>query len=222
MPPGSPLDAPLDLARIRIEYARETLDETKVDRDPVRQFEAWMREAIAAQVPEPTAMTLATADARGRPSARIVLLKGVDATGFVFFTNYGSRKGRELAENPRAALILYWNELRRQVRVTGAVERVSDEESDAYFATRPYGSRIAATASRQSSVISNRSVLEDEYERLDREYGGGDVPRPAYWGGYRVVPSTIEFWRGRENRLHDRVRYTRQLAGSWTTERLAP
>ena len=190
--------------------------------DPLAEARRWFEEAERAGLAQPDAIALATATAEGEPSARMVLLKGIDDRGFVFFTNYGSRKGRELAENPRAALILYWNELRRQVRVTGAVERVSDEESDAYFATRPYGSRIAATASRQSSVISNRSVLEDEYERLDREYGGGDVPRPAYWGGYRVVPSTIEFWHGRENRLHDRVRYTRQLAGSWTTERLAP
>jgi len=190
--------------------------------DPLAEARRWFEEAERAAIPQPDAMTLATADARGEPSARMVLLKGIDDRGFVFFTNHGSRKGRELAENPRAALILYWEELRRQLRVTGDVERVSDEESDAYFATRPYGSRIAATASRQSSPIHSRAALEAEYERLDREYAGGEVPRPSYWGGYRVVPGTIEFWRGRENRLHDRVRYTRQPDGSWETERLAP
>jgi len=190
--------------------------------DPLAEARRWFEEAGRAGAPQPDAMALATASAEGEPSARMVLLKGIDDRGFAFFTNYGSRKGRELTENPRAALILYWNELRRQIRVTGPVERVSDEESDAYFATRPYGSRIAATASRQSSVLPSRSVLEEEYERLDHAYAGGDVPRPAYWGGYRVVPATIEFWLGRENRLHDRVLYTRRSDGSWTVERLAP
>jgi len=182
----------------------------------------WVEEAERAGVAQPDAMTLATASADGDPSARMVLLKGIDDRGFVFFTNHGSRKGRDLAENPRAALILYWDSLRRQLRATGTVERVSDEESDAYFATRPYGSRIAATVSRQSSPIPNRDALEQEYERLDRQHAGGDVPRPEYWGGYRVVPATVEFWRGRDNRLHDRVRYTRQPDGSWSIERLAP
>lgn len=190
--------------------------------DPLAEARRWFEDAVRAGVPQPDAMALATADAEGEPSARMVLLKGIDDRGFVFFTNHGSRKGRDLSENPRAALVLYWNDLRRQVRVTGAVERVSDEESDAYFATRPYGSRIAATVSRQSSVIPSRAALEEEYERLDREHAGGDVPRPGYWGGYRVVPATIEFWRGRENRLHDRMRYSRLGDGSWAIERLSP
>jgi len=182
----------------------------------------WVEEAERAGVVQPDAMTLATASAGGEPSARMVLLKGIDDRGFVFYTNHGSRKGRDLAENPRAALILYWNDLRRQLRVTGTVERVSDAESDAYFATRPYGSRIAATVSRQSSPIPSRAALEREYEQLGSEHAGGDVPRPEYWGGYRVVPATVEFWRGRENRLHDRLRYTRKADGSWSVERLAP
>lgn len=190
--------------------------------DPLAEARRWFDEAGRTGVPQPDAMTLATASADGEPSARMVLLKGIDDSGFVFFTNYESRKGRDLSENPRAALVLYWNELRRQIRVTGSVERVSDRESDAYFATRPYGSRLAATASPQSRPIESRAILESAYERLDREHAGGDVPRPAYWGGYRVVPATIEFWRGRENRLHDRIRYTRLPDGSWATERLAP
>jgi pyridoxamine 5'-phosphate oxidase len=220
MPPGSPLDAPLDLARIRIEYARETLDETKVDRDPVRQFEAWMREAIAAQVPEPTAMTLATADARGRPSARIVLLKGVDATGFVFFTNYASRKGHELEVNPWAALAFMWKELERQVRIEGRVEKVGVEESRAYYASRPLGSRIGAWASPQSQVLESRAWLERRWAELARQHG--EAPDcPPHWGGYRVVPTHFEFWQGRQSRLHDRVIYTRNPEG-WTIQRLAP
>jgi len=190
--------------------------------DPLEEARRWFEEAELAGLPQPDAMALATASADGEPSARMVLLKGIDDVGFLFFTNHESRKGRDLAENPRAALVLYWTELRRQVRVTGAVERVSGEESDAYFATRPYGSRVAATASAQSSPIESRTALEAEYERLDREFGGGDVPRPPYWGGYRVVPATIEFWVGRENRLHDRVRFTRRPDGSWSTARLAP
>jgi pyridoxamine 5'-phosphate oxidase len=152
----------------------------------------------------------------------MVLLKGVDDGGFVFFTNYESRKARELAENPRAALILYWSPIRRQVRVTGRVERLPAAESEAYFRSRPRGSRLAAWASRQSSVIPERAVLEDEYRRLEAEYEGGDVPLPPFWGGYRVSPEVVEFWRGRENRLHDRLRYTRQEGGSWVIERLAP
>jgi pyridoxamine 5'-phosphate oxidase len=190
--------------------------------EPMAEARRWVEEAERAGVAQPDAMTLATASADGDPSARMVLLKGIDDVGFVFYTNHGSRKGRDLAENPRAALILYWNDLRRQLRAAGTVERVSDEESDAYFATRPYGSRIAATVSRQSSPITSRAALEQEYERLDRVHEGGHVPRPAYWGGYRVVPATVEFWRGRDNRLHDRLRYTRQRDGSWSIERLAP
>jgi len=220
MPPGSPLAAPLDLARIRSEYARETLDESGVDRDPVRQFEAWMREAISAQVPEPTAMTLATSDARGRPSARIVLLKGADAQGFVFFTNYASRKGRELAANPFAALAFLWKELERQVRIEGRVEKVSSEESRAYYESRPLGSRIGAWASPQSEVLESRAWLERRWEELGRQHG--DSPAlPPHWGGYRLIPDHLEFWQGRQSRLHDRITYTRSGEG-WTIQRLAP
>jgi pyridoxamine 5'-phosphate oxidase len=190
--------------------------------NPIGEFEELLAAAEAAGEPEPTAMTLATASADGAPSARMVLLKGVDRRGFVFFTNYESRKARELAENPRAALILYWSPIRRQVRVTGRVERLPAAESEAYFRSRPRGSRLAAWASRQSSVIPERAVLEDEYRRLEAEYEGGDVPLPPFWGGYRVSPEVVEFWRGRENRLHDRLRYTRQEGGSWVIERLAP
>jgi pyridoxamine 5'-phosphate oxidase len=167
-------------------------------------------------------MTLATTTPDGIPSARMVLLKGVDDGGFVFFTNYESRKARELSENPRAALILYWSAMRRQVRITGRVERLSQPESEEYFRSRPRGSRLAAWASRQSEVIADRSVLEDEYRRLENEYADADVPLPPFWGGYRVTPDVVEFWKGRENRLHDRLRYTRQRDGSWAVERLAP
>jgi pyridoxamine 5'-phosphate oxidase len=198
------------------------LSEGDVDPDPLVEFRRWYRLAEESGVPQPDAMTLATATADGAPSARMVLLKGVDDQGFVFFTNYESRKARELAENPRAALILYWVALRRQVRVTGRVELVTAEESEAYFRSRPFGSRLAAWASRQSSLIPDRSVLEDEYRRLEAEYADGDVPLPPFWGGYRVTPDTVEFWKGRENRLHDRLRYRRGDRGEWVIERLSP
>ena len=198
------------------------LSEGDLDADPLTEFRRWYRLAEESGVPQPDAMTLATATPDGVPSARMVLLKGVDDGGFVFYTNYESRKARELAENPRAALVLYWNPLRRQVRANGRVERVPTGESEEYFRTRPYGSRLAAWASRQSRVIADRSVLEAEYRRLEREYAGGEVPLPPFWGGYRVVPDAVEFWMGRENRLHDRLRYSRQRDGSWVIERLAP
>jgi len=198
------------------------LSEEEVDPDPLAEFRRWYRLAEESGVSQPDAMTLATATGDGAPSARMVLLKGVDDQGFVFFTNYESRKARELAENPRAALVLYWVSLRRQVRVTGRVEALSAEESEAYFRTRPYGSRLAAWASRQSNVIPDRSVLEDEYRRLEAEYADEDVPLPPFWGGYRVTPDTVEFWMGRENRLHDRLRYRRGDGGGWVIERLSP
>jgi pyridoxamine 5'-phosphate oxidase len=198
------------------------LSEGDVDPDPLVEFGRWYRLAEESGVAQPDAMALATATSDGVPSARMVLLKGVDGGGFVFYTNHESRKARELAENPRAALILYWSPIRRQVRVTGRVDRVSAEESEAYFRTRPHGSRLAAWASRQSSAIEGRAVLEDEYRRLEGEYAGGDVPLPPFWGGYRVTPDVIEFWMGRENRLHDRLRYTRRPDGSWQIDRLAP
>jgi pyridoxamine 5'-phosphate oxidase len=198
------------------------LSEGDVDPDPLVEFRSWYRLAEESGVPQPDAMTLATTTPDGIPSARMVLLKGVDDGGFVFFTNYESRKARELSENPRAALILYWSAIRRQVRITGRAERLSQPESEAYFRSRPRGSRLAAWASRQSEVIADRSVLEDEYRRLENEYADADVPLPPFWGGYRVTPDVVEFWKGRENRLHDRLRYTRQRDGSWAVERLAP
>ena len=213
-------EAAPDLAQLRNEYALKTLDEGHVDRDPMKQFGVWMVEAIHAQVPEPTAMTLATADAKGRPSARIVLLKGMDPRGFVFYTNYGSRKGRELAANPQAALTFMWKELERQVRIEGKVEKVTPEESQAYYATRPLGSRIGAWASPQSEVIENRAWLEKRWEALSKEYGE-NPSLPPHWGGYRVMPEYLEFWQGRRSRLHDRIVYARDGSG-WKLSRLAP
>ncbi len=209
-----------DLAQIRKDYELKTLDESHVDRDPLKQFGVWMVEAIHAQVPEPTAMTLATADAKGKPSSRIVLLKGVDPRGFVFFTNYNSRKGRELAENPQASLCFMWKELERQVRIEGRVEKVTGDESSAYYLTRPLGARIGAWASPQSDVIENRKWLEKRWEELSAQYGE-NPERPAHWGGYRVMPEYLEFWQGRMSRLHDRITYTR-AGEKWKLARLAP
>jgi pyridoxamine 5'-phosphate oxidase len=210
----------MNLADLRNEYARETLDETHVDRDPLRQFDAWMKQAIEAKVPEPTAMTLATVDVRGRPSARIVLLKGADTRGFVFYTNYKSRKGRELAVNPHAALTFMWKELERQLRIEGVTEKVAVDESNDYFATRPLGSRIGAWASPQSEEIENRAWLERRWEALGKQHGE-NPPCPPHWGGYRIVPSYLEFWQGRQSRLHDRIAYTR-VGDGWKIARLAP
>ena len=212
--------APPDLAQLRQDYELKTLDEGHVDRDPLKQFGVWMVEAIHAQVPEPTAMTLATSDAKGRPSARIVLLKGLDARGFVFFTNYASRKGRELAANPQAALTFMWKELERQVRIEGRVEKVTSEESRVYYETRPLGARIGAWASPQSEVIENRQWLEKRWEELSAQYG--ETPAlPPHWGGYRVLADYLEFWQGRRSRLHDRIAYTRK-GDDWKLARLAP
>jgi pyridoxamine 5'-phosphate oxidase len=210
----------MKLEDLRKEYALETLDESQVDRDPTSQFRAWMDEAIAAQALEPTAMTLSTVSAEGRPSGRIVLLKGADARGFVFFTNYRSRKGKDLAANPVAALTFLWKELERQVRIEGTVERVSVEESREYYDTRPLGSRIGAWASPQSEVIENRAWLETRWDTLTREHGE-KPPLPPHWGGYRVIPDYLEFWQGRRSRLHDRIAYTR-AGQSWKVARLAP
>jgi pyridoxamine 5'-phosphate oxidase len=208
------------LAQIRQDYALKTLEERDVDRDPLKQFGVWMVEAIHARVPEPTAMHLATVGADGRPSGRIVLLKGLDAAGFVFYTNYASRKGRDLEAHPVAALTFLWKELERQVRIEGRVEKVSAADSDAYFATRPLGSRIGAWASPQSERIENRAWLEKRWADLTTEHGESP-PRPPHWGGYRVVPQYLEFWQGRLSRLHDRIAYTRD-ANAWKVARLAP
>jgi pyridoxamine 5'-phosphate oxidase len=198
------------------------LTETDVDPSPFRQFDEWFRHAIAESVPEPTAMTLATSTRDGIPSARIVLLKSHDARGFVFYTNYASQKARDLAENPRAALVFFWPALERQIRITGSVARVAHEESAAYFRTRPRGSQLGATASAQSAVLANRAELEARVRELDAQYEGIEVPLPSNWGGYRVAPTSLEFWEGRDDRLHDRLRYTRRADGTWRLERLAP
>ena len=211
----------MSLADIRREYAGQPLTEAHADADPMRQFATWFEQARASE-PDPTAMALATASAAGRPSVRTVLLKGVDDRGFVFYTNYESRKAREMEATGRASLLFFWRSLDRQVRVDGTVERVTSAESDAYFETRPLDSRLSVYASRQSDAIDGRDVLEDAFDRVKRTYGDGPVPRPEWWGGYRVIADEFEFWQGRESRLHDRLRYTRQRDGSWRRERLAP
>jgi pyridoxamine 5'-phosphate oxidase len=207
---------------MRTEYTRAVLVEGDVDPDPVVQFGRWFDDANAANLVEPSAMTLATAGADGIPSARMVLLRGVDQRGFVFYTNYESRKAAELAANPRAALVFWWGELQRQVRVEGRVQRTSHEESAAYFRTRPPGSRLGAWASPQSRVIPGRAVLDERVAELEARHPDGDLPLPPFWGGYRLVPEVIELWQGRPNRLHDRLRYTRAPGGGWRIERLAP
>jgi pyridoxamine 5'-phosphate oxidase len=209
------------IADLRQEYMRESLDEKDVARDPIAQFIRWFDEAITAQMPMVNAMTLATASAAGRPSARIVLLKDVDRAGFVFYTNYESRKGEELAARPEASLLFYWVELEREVRVEGRVEKVSPEESDRYFSSRPLGSRHAAIASPQSRVVRDRAALEARFAEIAKR-DGDDPQRPACWGGYRVIPDTVEFWQGRSDRLHDRVQYRRLPDDGWKIERLAP
>ena len=210
----------MNIADIRKDYALRRLEESDADADPLRQFRQWLDEAIRAEVPEPTAMTLATADAAGRPSARVVLLKGVDERGFVFFTNYESRKGIELATRPHAALVFFWKELERQVRIEGDIEKVSVADNDAYYRSRPLGSRIGAWASPQSQPIESREWLEARVREAEAKHGE-NPQRPSHWGGYRLVPDALEFWQGRQSRLHDRIAYKRQ-ASVWARTRLAP
>ena len=212
-----------DLTSLRLDYTAQSLDEYEVDADPVRQFSIWFDQTVAAQLREPNAMTLATASSDGTPSARIVLLKEFDERGFVFYTNYQSQKGRELEENPRAALVFFWNDLERQVRVQGAVGKVSREESEAYFKVRPVKSRFGAAVSPQSKAIPGRKWLEERMASLETEFGDAGPACPEQWGGYRLAPQTIEFWQGRRSRLHDRVLYTRGTPGGlWKISRLAP
>jgi pyridoxamine 5'-phosphate oxidase len=217
-----PRPAQSNLADLRESYMLSGLLESEMDADPIAQFESWFEQARAAKLLEANAMTLATASSDGVPSARIVLLKGLSADGFVFYTNYESQKGRELDENPRAALVFYWGGLERQVRIQGNVSRVTREESESYFQSRPQGHRLGAWASRQSTVISGRPVLEEKLHALEAEYGDKEVPLPDYWGGYSVKPQAIEFWQGRPNRLHDRIRYRLAGESGWTMERLSP
>lgn len=210
------------IADIRKDYKLRSLLEKDVDANAIRQFDKWWQEAIHSEIDEVNAMTLATASADGIPAARIVLLKGFDERGFVFFTNYESFKGLQLAENPRACLVFFWKELERQVRITGLVEQVSADESDTYFNSRPEGSRIGAWASPQSQVIESREWLEEREKTLVKDFTGKPLKRPAHWGGYRVKPINIEFWQGRPSRLHDRLQYTLQGENTWKIERLAP
>jgi pyridoxamine 5'-phosphate oxidase len=214
------MEAP-SVTHLRKDYALAELNEATVDANPIRQFSTWLGQALAAELPEPYAMTLATATPEGVPSARIVLLRLFDERGFVFYTNYDSRKGRELTANPHAALVFYWPELERQIRIEGRVGQLSAAESDAYFASRPRLSRLGALASNQSAVIPGRAVLEARMEELQTQYPGEDVPRPPHWGGYRLAPTALEFWQGRRSRLHDRIHYER--AGTvWKQSRLSP
>jgi pyridoxamine 5'-phosphate oxidase len=210
------------IADLRKDYSSQILHETDIELNPIGQFQKWWTEAINSQIDEVNAMTLATASSDGMPSARIMLLKGFDKNGFVFFTNYKSYKSMHLEENPKACLVFFWKELERQVRITGLVKRISDQESDEYFYSRPLGSQIGAWASNQSQTIESREWLENRYLQLTEEFKQKEVKRPPHWGGYLVTPVIIEFWQGRPSRLHDRIQYSLEEDGSWKIERLSP
>ncbi len=212
----------MNLADLRREYTKSGLRRAELEASPVVQFQRWFQQALDAQLIEPSAMTLATVDGQGHPSARIVLLKGAEERGFMFFTNYESRKGREMAENASAALVLHWPELERQVDIAGTVTRTSRADSEKYFGLRPRGAQLGAWVSRQSTVVPDRAYLEDRLVEVAKQFEGRPVETPAYWGGYLLVPTRIEFWQGRPNRLHDRFQYSRQADGSWRIERLSP
>jgi pyridoxamine 5'-phosphate oxidase len=213
----------IDIAALRHDYVAHGLRRADLDPDPIRQFNNWFSEAAAAEIRDVNAMSLATVGADGTPAVRIVLLKGMSERGFVFFTNYESAKGQELAQNPKAALCLFWVQLERQIRINGTVEKTSAEESEEYFHSRPLGSQLGAWASKQSQPIANRDALEASLAEVKTRFGDGPVPLPRHWGGYRVVPQTIEFWQGRTNRLHDRFRYSRAGEGdAWSIARLSP
>lgn len=212
----------MNLADLRLSYMKGGLTESEASFDPFAQFALWFDQARGSGNAEPNAMTLATASAAGVPNARTVLLKAFDREGFVFYTNYGSRKGRELSENPLAAVLFYWPELERQVRISGRIARISREESDRYFQSRPAGHRLGAWASQQSSVVSSRESLDENLGKTVERFGEGEIPLPPFWGGYRLIPSSFEFWQGRSNRLHDRLEYVRCNDGAWVRQRLSP
>ena len=211
-----------DFSELRREYIYSAMDEANMDVDPIKQFADWFQKAVDAELDLPNAMVLATATREGAPTARYVLMKGFDDRGFVFYSHADSVKGRQLQANPRAALVFYWAPMHRQVRIEGGVERVSEEDADEYFKSRPYDSRVSAWIATQSSVVPDREFLEQEYYRVASEFPGEEIPRPGDWIGYRVVPTRIEFWQGREGRLHDRILYTCNGPGAWTMQRLAP
>jgi pyridoxamine 5'-phosphate oxidase len=214
---------PGNIAAIRKNYSKKTLSENEIHSDPIQQFDQWWQEAIASEIDEVNAMTLATASSDGLPAARIVLLKGFSEKGFVFFTNYNSYKGKQLADNPKGCLVFFWKELERQVRITGLVEKISEKESDEYFYSRPIESQAGAVASPQSEVIENREWLETQFKNLENDIQSAtSIKRPLHWGGYLVKPVVIEFWQGRSSRLHDRLQYTLEENGKWKIERLAP
>jgi len=211
-----------DLATIRKDYRLQSLSEEDVDTNPIKQFEKWFQQALTSGIEEPNAMTLATSTTDGKPSARIVLLKGIKDNGFVFFTNYESKKGKQIHDNPFAGIVFFWKELERQVTIQGEIEKVSEQESDEYFASRPLESRIGAWSSPQSQVIENREVLEKNVAYYSDKYQSQNIPRPSHWGGYILMPTLIEFWQGGAGRLHDRLQYSIDATNSWIIKRLAP